>query len=515
MRNKSRVIIAIIFSFLVMFGTFSNIFAAYENSNIELGDYTIKATKIEERYITYDTRPQRLYKYYYMDINGIKTPAYCFDLGADGAELGEYNVEVNSKLDDKVLTNIIFNGYPYQNPNVYDPLLTVDEAQYATQFAIWAYKNKLDLNKISPMKPEYSRVVNAIKKIYTNGTTGQLPDNTVKLIEVDKEFKIDELDSNYYSKRYKTEFDNSMVNDIRVQDSKNLIRISDLQNKELDNLCTVKEIKILIPRYKIKEYMKISFNIIANVKQNVVMFGKTKVEKKQNTLMTLKPEKQDIINLDLNINYKPTNLRIIKVDKENNEIKIPNTKFKIYNKTKEKFYGEYTTDENGEIFIDAKKDFNIFNDDEEIVIQESQSNQDYYIDKENNEFVVKLKTEQDNVINIENEKIKGKIKIFKTSKNYNKLSKLDKGSPLEGTVFNIFNDKGDIVDTVTTNNEGIAISKDLLKGKYYIKEIKSSKFYVLDSNIYEVEIKEHNKELEVNITNDNVEYTKELPNTGL
>ena len=50
MENKSRVLIAIIFNFLVMFGTFSNIFASYENSNIELGDYTIKATKIEEVY---------------------------------------------------------------------------------------------------------------------------------------------------------------------------------------------------------------------------------------------------------------------------------------------------------------------------------------------------------------------------------------------------------------------------------------------------------------------------------
>ncbi len=513
MKKKKLIFCSILFSILSVFGNFNIIFANYANSNIELGDITIKYENVDEKYITYDTRPQKFYKYYYTDKSGDRWPAYCLKLGLEGADIEEYNVDVNKELDDKKIANIVFNGYPYQDCVEYN-LYTNDEKQFATQFAVWAYTEGLNLNLIKPIKSDYQRVVDAIKKIYERGMSGNIPSNTIKFKPVDEEFKIDDIDNRYYSKRFIPELNVEMITDYRPQSTDYDIKMTDKYNRDLGKYSREDMIKILVPRDKITQDMNITFNILANIKQNAVLFGDSNNAKKQNVAIALRPDRQDILNLNLNINYHPTNLKIVKKDKENNEIAIPNTKFRILDKTKEKTLGEYVTDENGEIFIDVKKEFNMLYDDE-IVVQEIESNKEYYLDKENNEYIVNIVSDQDNVLNVENEKIKGKIKIYKTSKEYNKLSKLDKGSPLEGTQFNIFDENGNIVDSVITNKEGIAITKELLKGKYYIKETKSTNYYVLSSNIYEVEIKEHNKEVEVNITNDNVEYTEELPNTGM
>ena len=244
------------------------------------------------------------------------------------------------------------------------------------------------------------------------------------------------------------------------------------------------------------------------------MFGKANDSSRQNAALAIRPEREEIINLDLNIKYNPTTLKIIKVDKENNEIAIPNTKFRLFDKTLKKDLGEYITNENGEIVINTINEFGYVLDNNEIEITEIEANEKYYLDKEKSTYILKIIPEKQNSITIENERIKGNIKIIKTSNMDNKLSGIRKNSPLKDTVFNILDIAGNIVDTVSTNEEGIAISKDLEKGKYYIKEIKSSKYYVLDSNMYEVEIKKHNETIELNIGNDNIKYMEELPNTG-
>ena len=513
MKKIKLIISSIVFTLLCIFGSFNNIFATFEINDVELDDLTIRYTNVDEKYITYDSRQQKFYKYYYKDKSGYRWPAYCLKLGLEGADIEEYNVNANKELDDKVLASIIFNGYPYQDCIDYD-LYTENEKQFATQFAVWAYTENLDLSLIKPLKSDYQRIVDAIKKIYQNGMNGIIPSNNITFNSIDEEFKIDDIDSRYYSKRLVPQLDVKMIAEYKLLNSNYNIKMTDQYNRDLGKYSNEKIIKILVPRDEVTEDAKLTFDILAKVRQNIVLFGNANNAKKQNVAIGLNPDIQNTFQFDLNIKYTPTNLKIIKKDKDNNEIVIPNTKFKILDKTKEKVLGEYTTDENGEIFIDLKKEFKIF-DDDEIVLQEIESNKEYYLDKENNEYIVKINKDQDNVFSIENEKIKGKIKILKTSKKYNKLSKLNKGSPLEGTQFNIFDEKGDLIDTVTTNKEGIAITKELLKGKYYIKEIKSSKYYVLSSDIYEVEIKDHNKEVEVNITNDNVEYIEELPNTGM
>ncbi len=508
MNRKKIIFWSIFLSVLCIFGNFNSIYA-YQESDTNIGNVTIKCAIGSEKYITYDSRLQTVYRYYYKNSSGEEIPAYCLQLNTSGAEEGEYSVDTSKELNDEVVKNIILNGYPYQDCVQYN-LYTPEEKQFATQFAIWAYKKKLNLDLIKATKSDYERIVKGIKEIYKRGTSGTILNNNVNLIPIDEEFKIDDIDNKYYSRRYRPELNLDMVIDYRPQDEN--IKMTNEFNYELGKFSTEKIIKFLVPRDKVTKDMDFKFNILVNAKEDVVLFGKPPASR-QEVAVALNPIITYNFDFNLGIKYIPTSLKIIKVDKEDNEIKIPNTKFRFIDKTEGKVLGECTTNENGEIIIDLKKEFGIF-DDIEIIVQEVKSNEKYYLDKENSEYVIKIKADSENTLTVQNEKIKGKIKIYKTSKKYNKLSKLDEGSPLEGTEFNILDESGNIVDTVITNKEGIAITKELLKGKYYIKEIKSSNYYVMSSDVYEVQIEEHNKEVEVNITNDNVEYFEKLPNTG-
>ncbi len=79
-------------------------------------------------------------------------------------------------------------------------------------------------------------------------------------------------------------------------------------------------------------------------------------------------------------------------------------------------------------------------------------------------------------IDIENEKIRGSLKITKVD---------DKDTPIANVKFNILDESKNVVDTIVTNESGIAVSKELTPGTYYYKEIAVPDGYIMDSNEYE------------------------------
>lgn len=71
-----------------------------------------------------------------------------------------------------------------------------------------------------------------------------------------------------------------------------------------------------------------------------------------------------------------------------------------------------------------------------------------------------------------------------------------------------------VVDTIVTDENGVAETKVLLKGVYKIREIKQAKYYLLNNEIYEVEIKIPNKVEEKTIYNDSVDIDIEIEKYG-
>ena len=108
-------------------------------------------------------------------------------------------------------------------------------------------------------------------------------------------------------------------------------------------------------------------------------------------------------------------------------------------------------------------------------------------------YEFKIET-QDQIVrkDIVNEKIKGSLKITKVS---------DDDKAIANVKFNILDENKNIVETVITDANGIAVSKELTPGTYYYKEIEVPDGYVIDSNEYKFEIANDGKLVSVKVVN--------------
>ena len=108
-------------------------------------------------------------------------------------------------------------------------------------------------------------------------------------------------------------------------------------------------------------------------------------------------------------------------------------------------------------------------------------------------------------------KVKGKTrteKEFYYKKNETKitLKKIDGKTKegLENVEFELLDKNKKMIKKVKTEKEGIITIKDILEGKYYLKEVKTKEGYVLDDRLIELEIK-YQENLEVEISNNKIE----------
>lgn len=107
------------------------------------------------------------------------------------------------------------------------------------------------------------------------------------------------------------------------------------------------------------------------------------------------------------------------------------------------------------------------------------------------------------------------VEVTEEDAGYIQIKKVDKetNEPLEGVEFSIYNSDDEIVDTVVTNNNGIALSRKLPYGKYYILEVESLDGYILSEEKIEVEI-DANDTFEIEFTNEK-EVPEQVPTSDI
>ncbi len=184
-------------------------------------------------------------------------------------------------------------------------------------------------------------------------------------------------------------------------------------------------------------------------------------------------------------------LKIVKTD----DLKAPlaNVKFEILDKDK-KVIQTIVTDEKG-IAISDKLTIGKY------YYREVEAPENVVMDTKEHEFKV---TENNQVIEkeIENKRIEGKLIIYKKDK--------DTKKPIEGVTFQVLNEAKEVIATITTDKDGIARQGELLKGKYYFKEIEAPEEYIMNTKEFSFEIKKDMQTEEVTVFNEH----KKLPVTG-
>lgn len=129
---------------------------------------------------------------------------------------------------------------------------------------------------------------------------------------------------------------------------------------------------------------------------------------------------------------------------------------------------------------------------------------------------IELKAGETTEVVIENQPKRGKIQITKVAGAENPITKDKEGSPLGSAVFEVYNNKMELVDTLTTDAaNGIATSKPLPLGVYGIKETASPEYYFTDGKMFYAEIKVHNDLIKFKVKNTPVELKTTVEKRGV
>ena len=181
-------------------------------------------------------------------------------------------------------------------------------------------------------------------------------------------------------------------------------------------------------------------------------------------------------------------IRLQKVDKETGKGEAQGTatlkgaKYEIRN-AKDEVVETLTTDEKGKA---TSKELPIAT----YTVKETKASNGYILDEKT--YTVKGEA-TDSVTRVFQYDVKSQETPQKIQIELSKLdSETNKGeaqgaATLKGAVYEVRNSKNEVVDTLTTDEKGKAVSKELLPGKYTVKETKASNGYLVDENTYTVD----------------------------
>ena len=159
---------------------------------------------------------------------------------------------------------------------------------------------------------------------------------------------------------------------------------------------------------------------------------------------------------------------------------IYDVKFLLYDANKNPI-GEYTTDQNGYIYIDEA----LAEGKGRFYIRELEAAEGYELDEEYK--TVYVKPGHTIEIEWENVPITGQIQIYKYAEEYNAVTGTPAGSPLEGATFEIVQERsGRVVDYITTDARGVAASRPLPLGRYKIQEVSAPAYWQVDPTVHDV-----------------------------
>ena len=261
----------------------------------------------------------------------------------------------------------------------------------------------------------------------------------------DKEIKVELKENDVVNIQVENELKKGQIRVIKVDLDNNEIKLKgvefnviDEKGNIVDKLITDENGEAISKRLPINQQYRVQESLTL---QDYVLNEEIK---------TVTLEQDQITDITFTNELKKGQVRVIKVDFDNNEIKLKGVEFNILDE-KGNIVDKLVTDEKGEA-VSKRLPIN-----QEYRIEESKTLDNYVLNEETK--VVTLQPAEITNITFENEKIKGYIEITKVSENDNQITGETKGTLLQGATFEIYSAEDELVDTVVTDNTGIAMSK--------------------------------------------------------
>ncbi len=315
-------------------------------------------------------------------------------------------------------------------------------------------------------------------------TTVEVKWNTTEENTIENELKKGQV------KVIKVDLDNK---EVKLQGVK--FDVLDENGKVLETITTDENGEAYTSRYAIRDYSKLTIREKETL-QNYVL---------NDTPQTVTLEAEQIKTVTFTNELKKGQIKVIKVDQDNNEVKLKGVEFKVYDEDNN-LVDTLITDENGEA---TSKRLRI---DKKYTVQETKTLEIYVLNE--TPQTVTLTQDQITDLTFENELIKGYIRVTKLSKEDNQYNGDIKGTRLENAKFEVYDKENNLVDTLITDKNGEATTKELLKGKYTLKEVESPDYYILTNEIFNAEIVKHQEIVDVEAENDNVDIDIEVNKEG-
>ena len=289
------------------------------------------------------------------------------------------------------------------------------------------------------------------------------------------------------------ELKKGQVKVIKVDKDNNEIRIPgvtfevlDSNDNVLETITTDTKGEALTSRYAVRDFEKLKIREVKTLDTYEL----------SDEVKTVELQANEITSITFENEKKKGQIKVIKVDTDNNEIKLSGVTFDILDEDNN-VVDTIITDENGEAIskpLLSGKDYKVL---------EKETLENYVLTEEPQTITVEPNEIKD--ITFQNEKKKGQIRVIKVDADNNEIL-------LEGVTFEILDSYGNIVDTITTNENGEAISKRLpITDTYTLREKETLQEYVLSEETQTVELQEDEI---INITFENkkikgyVEITK-------
>ncbi|MDU2206317.1 MAG: SpaA isopeptide-forming pilin-related protein [Thomasclavelia ramosa] len=479
-------------------------------TNIKVFAVEINSTDAES-YLNYDSPtwgkvlPIGNHRYYAPDLR----TCYCLNTGALNPTGQDYTEEI--PLDGGIET-IIYWGYPARDGSEWGIL--ADEYRYCTQLAIWAYQKEAGLSRglvrsrLQDGTVPLSRLKPVIDFLVEKGLNKELP----TFFEVTPSNIVAHQEGDYFvSEPIKLKSDYEFKDaKVTIKSSSNpglkdVVKIKDMDGDERNTYNSNESFRVYIPIDA--ETGDIKIDAKATVELPASLAYATPVAGKQDmSLVNISPQAMNKDNVT--VSWTGLNGVIELVKKGDDGTLLTGAKFVLKNKEGNRI-AEATSENGRVVFNDIKPGEYIIEEVEaplgylkvlsglhpfgNYIVRETKAPSKYVLNGK--EYPVTINEHMKTIeITHANRKIKGRVSIHKIDEEMPELS-------LKGAVLGIYDDAGNEVDRLTTDEKGAATSKYLDYGHYIGKELQAPEGYKLSDKTIDINITEDDKVYSYDFTN--------------